>query len=176
MYLYFTLSSSGLVIFPLCSVILGMRAQGIIQHAERVLLNECVRLAVHRIQIMRENMAECEEWLLAHLDGRHFDALVECNAAAHRKQKSEVAGKQRSKFDRLLKPAARGDCVNGITQHKGGGVENPRGRSVTNLLLEDICKRWVTDLTSRKLGRAEMSVLAHCLKHKGSFNVQRELF
>ena len=33
-------------------------------------------------------MAECEEWLLAHLDGRHFDALVECNAAAHRKLKS----------------------------------------------------------------------------------------
>ena len=112
---------------------------------------------------MRENMAECEEWLLAHLDGRHFDALVECNAAAHRKQKSEVAGKERSKFDRLLKPVARGDCVNGITRHKGGGVENPRGRSVTNLLPKGICKRWVTDLTSRKLGRAEMSVLAHGL-------------
>ena len=42
------------------------------------------------------------------------------------------------KFDRLLKSAARGDCVNGITRHKGEGVENPRGRSVTNLLPEDI--------------------------------------
>ena len=50
--------------------------------------------------------------------------------------------------------------MNGITRHKGGGVENPRGRSVTNLLPEDICKRWVTDLTSQKLRRAVISVLA----------------
>ena len=32
-----------------------------------------------------------------------------------------------------------------------------------NLLLEDICKMWVTDLISLKLRRAEMLVLAHCL-------------
>ena len=145
------------------TVIPGMRAQGIIQRAERALLNESVRLAVHRIRITREKMAECEEWLLAHLDGRHFDALVECNAAAHRKRKSDVACKQRSKFDRLLQSAARGECMDGITLYKGSGLENPGGRSVTNLLPEEICKRWVTDLTSRKLGRAEMSVLTRGL-------------
>ena len=42
-------------------------------------------------------------------------------------------------------------------------MENPGGRSVTNLFPEEICKRWVTDLTSWKLGRAEMLVLVHGL-------------
>ena len=46
-------------------------------------MNESVRFAR-----LEEKMAENEEWLVARVSGRHFDAVNAAFAAAHRIQKS----------------------------------------------------------------------------------------
>ena len=51
-------------------------------------MNESVRLANYRKARLEEKMAENEEWLVARVSGRHFDAGHAALAAAHRIRKS----------------------------------------------------------------------------------------
>ena len=119
-------------------------------------MKESVRLANYRKARLEEKMAENEEWLHAQVSGHHFDAVHVVCAAAPRIWKLSGKNKQKGKFD-CMRVAATCNILEASGKYPGKQENFPE------LVPQDLCERWVKDLSSIRLGKAELSILARGL-------------